>query len=198
MKLKTGIIIAILALANSALADGGLFLEPAITYQSGKTTVSYPAPFSDSSEEVKGLGLGLRLGGHVMDSLFFALDGRYSRPRYESSALGGDADASAYNAGLTLGGQTPLAGLRVWGTYILAGELNPESISNVDVKFNDFRGYRVGVGLYVAAISLNLEYQEGKYNSTTVEDAGGFSGSSDDITGKDRSYIVSVSFPLAM
>lgn len=130
---------------------------------------------------------------HASDTLFLALDGRYARPTYDSSALGGRAEASVYNTGLTLGVQTPLAGIRVWGTYLFDGELIPNSIKDVDVKFGDFEGYRVGAGVYFAVVSVNLEYQEGKYYSTTVEDARGFTGMYDSITAKDQISLASLS-----
>jgi hypothetical protein len=180
------------------LSKGGLFIEPSLTYQAGKTTVSYPAPLSDSDEDVKGFGLGLRLGFHVYESVFLAADARYAMPTYDSSALGDSAESTAYNAGVTLGVQTPLAGIRVWGTYILAGELNPKEINGFDVKFNDLKGYRVGAGIYVGIVSLNVEYQDAKYDSTTIEDAGGLSGNLDSVDGHDKSYIVSVSFPVSL
>ena len=142
--------------------------------------------------------MGLRIGGHVYESVFLAVDGRYSRPTYDSSALGDSATANAYNAGLTLGVQTPVAGLRVWGTYILTGSLDPEKINSVDVKFNDLKGYRIGAGLYIASFSVNLEYQDAKYDSTTVQELGPLSGNFDSITGRDKSYILSVSFPVSL
>lgn len=40
----------------------GLFIEPAITYESGDTSTSYPSPFSNSSGKIEGFGLGARLG----------------------------------------------------------------------------------------------------------------------------------------
>lgn len=191
--------------ASAAFADdsassnpAGLFVEPAVTYQTGEMKVTYPAPFSDSTEKTNGFGLGLRVGMHVYDSLFIAADGRYARPTYDSSALGGSGSAEASNLGLTLGVQTPLAGVRVWGTYLLAGSLNPEEIRGVDVKFNNPKGYRVGAGLYIAAISLNLEYQDSKYDSVTVEKAGPITGTFDSVKGNDKSYILSVSFPIAL
>jgi hypothetical protein len=192
----------ILSLAQVSHADelktGGLFVEPALTYQTGTIDVNFPSPLSDSKEDVKGFGLGLRLGGHVYESMFLALDGRYSRPTYDSSALGGSGSATAYNAGLTLGVQTPVAGLRVWGTYILTGNMDPEKIRGVDVKHNDLKGFRVGAGVYIASLSVNLEYQDAKYDSTTVEEAGPLSGNLDDLKGKDKSYILSVSFPVSL
>ena len=204
MKLLSGLTFSLIVFACTSFASAeelsraGLFVEPMITYQAGDVDVSYPAPFSDSKENLKGFGLGLRLGFHVYESIFLGLDGRYSKPDYDSSALGGKASADSWNGGVTLGAQTPVAGLRVWGTYILGGTLNPEEIGGVDVKFNDLKGYRIGAGIYIGVVSLNAEYQDAKYDSTTVEKAGPISGTTDDIDGHDKSWILSVSFPISI
>lgn len=191
--------LAITATAQAEeLSRGGLFVEPMITYQSGDMDVTYPGITATSKEETKGFGLGARLGFHVYESVFIGADGRYSKPKYDSSALGGDADADAYNLGLTVGAQTPVAGLRVWGTYLLGGELNPAEINGADIKWKDLKGYRVGVGLYVGVVSINAEYQDAKYDSLTVEKAGPISGNTDSIKGDDKSYILSVSFPISI
>lgn len=183
--------------------EGGLFLEPSVTYEQGEMTVTYPAPLRSSTEKTTGLGLGLRLGYHAYQSLFIALDGRYSQPKYDSQAIGSSADATAYNIAATLGAQTPFAGLRVWGSYIFDGQLDPKDLSNalgpVDAKFSGQTGYRVGVGLYVAVVSVNLEYQDTKYGTTTLDKLGPFTpGTTSGIDGKDRKYILSVSFPMAL
>ena len=178
---------------------GGLFIEPAVTYESGTLKLTYPAPFSSSSETVRGLGIGARIGVHFYDVLFAALDLRYSKPRYESAALSDSADANAYNGGVTVGMQTPLAGLRLWGTYIADGMLDPDVIRGVDLKYTGFNGYRVGGGFYIAMVSVNLEYQEAKYKSNSATLGGFFApGSLDNVYGTQTGYIVSVSFPFAL
>lgn len=177
------------------LSKGGLFLEPSITYTSGEMKTSYPV-FNDSTEKTKGFGLGLRLGFHVYESVFIGGDVRYSMLDFDSSALNSNADANAYNYGVTVGVQTPLAGLRVWGTYILGGEIDPKEINNVDIKFKDLKGYRVGAGFYVAMVSINLEYQDAKYNK--LESTQGITGTTDSITGEDKAWIASVSFPVSL
>lgn len=202
MKLKTLIYTALLSavVTTTAQADtGGLFVEPAVTYETGTLKLTYPPPSNSSDENIKGFGLGVRLGFHVYDVIFLAFDARYSKPNYDSSALGTSADSSAYNAGLTLGLQTPVAGLRVWGTYIADGMIDPNEINNVNMKYSNFTGYRVGAGIYVAVVSINLEYQEAKYGKTTVENVGPFAGGTlDDVNGTQKSWIVSLSFPIAL
>ncbi|MBC7370777.1 MAG: hypothetical protein H7326_04380 [Bdellovibrionaceae bacterium] len=189
-------------LAHTANAEeakqGGLFIEPSVTYQSGEMKVVYPNNLlSESTEKTTGLGVGLRLGFHAFDTVIIAADGRYAKPNYESSALGGSAPADMSNLGVTLGLQTPLAGVRVWGTYLVSGSLDPQDIRGTDVKFNNPKGYRVGAGVYVAMVSVNLEYQDVKYDSITAE-KWGFVGNFNDVKGTDKSYILSVSFPIAL
>ncbi|NUN05203.1 MAG: outer membrane beta-barrel protein [Bdellovibrio sp.] len=182
------------SVASADLSKGGIFLEPSVTYTSGEMKTSYPI-FNDSTEKTTGLGLGLRLGAHVHESIFLGADVRYSMLSLDSSALNGKADANALNYGVTLGAQTPVAGLRVWGTYIIGGELDPKEINSVDAKFKEQTGYRVGVGFYVAVVSLNLEYQDTKFNK--LESESGITGTTDSITGEDKAWIASVSFPVS-
>ena len=178
---------------------GGLFVEPFLTYERGEVVVDYPAPFSSSNEDVEGFGIGARFGFHVHEIIFLALDARYSMPSYDSSMLGGDSNSKSYNLGATIGVQTPVAGLRVWGTYIAAGELDPESISNVDIKFSNLQGYRIGAGIYVSKISLNLEYQNAEYDKSTVQSIGPITGGDlGNIDAELETWIVSVSFPIAL
>lgn len=184
--------------SSSDIKPGGLFVEPMLTYQTGNVNINWPAPLKDSDESLKGFGLGVRLGGHIYESVFIGVDGRYAKPTYDSSALGASGSADAYDAGVTLGVQTPLYGIRVWGTYILTGTLNPEEIKGVDAKFSDLKGYRVGAGIYVKSVSINLEYQDAKYDTTTIEKAGPLSGNLDGIDGHNKSYILSLSFPVTL
>lgn len=183
---------------GSSGANAGLFIEPGVTYETGKSTLDWPAPLSDSTGDVKGLGLVARLGFHVNDVLFVGGDARYSKPNFNNSANHYDASAENMNLGAVVGMQTPVAGLRVWGEYVFMGSLDPAKSNNVDVKFEDAKGYRVGVGFYVAMISLNLEYQKLSYGKSTLQQIGTIPvGSS---LGKldDEAYIASVTFPLAL
>lgn len=181
--------------------EGGLFVEPMITYENLDSKVNYPNPFGDTKGELSGLGAGLRLGGHVFDTIFIGLDGRYSRPEY--SANNGDytADATAYNYGLVAGVQLPTPiSLRVWGGYILGGEFDPERANNVDMRFEKGTGYRVGAGLMLAMVSINLEYQRINYDKAVLESVGPFdpNDSFNDVEAKNDGYVLSVSFPLSL
>lgn len=189
-------------LSSKAFAQGGLFLEPMATYQDLKADIEYPNTFlNDSSGKVKGAGLGLRLGlrlgGHVVDTIFLAADIRYSEPKYEDSNF--KADAKASNYGVTLGMQMPIVGLRIWGTYVGDGMLDPKEDSGVDLKFTKAQGHRVGAGFHVAMLSLNLEYQSLKYGSTELEKLGPFTNinAQDNISLTESGLIASVSFPIS-
>jgi len=184
--------------SSSGGGNAGLFIEPGVTYESGKSTLDWPAPLKDSTGDVKGFGLVARLGFHVNDALFVGGDARYSKPNFKNSANNYDATAESMNLGAVVGMQMPVAGLRVWGEYIFMGSLDPAASHSVDVKFEDAKGYRIGVGFHVAMVSLNLEYQKLSYGKSTLQQIGTIPvGSS---LGKldDEAYIASVTFPLAL
>lgn len=179
----------------------GLFVEPMVTYNLGsKTTVNWPTPLNDSTGSANGFGLGARLGMHVGDVVFIAADGRYLMPKFKDSSVNYDSDATALNYGATVGVQTPVAGLRVWGTYIFGGELDPKASGNFDVKLSDAQGYRVGAGFYFTMVSINLEYQDLKYDKATLQSLGPINAnaSTNSVTLQDKAWIASVSFPIAL
>lgn len=196
----------VLMAAAPALADdvkdtkdskGGLFVEPAITYEKSESSVNWPSPLSDSTGTADGLGIGARFGFHLNEAFFIGADARYSMPRFKSSA-NYEADSTATNYGAVVGFQMPNVGLRIWGTYVLGGELDPKADGNFDVKFEKATGYRVGAGFRVQSVSLNLEYQDLKYGNSVLQKFGPLSGAAtfDDVNLKNKSWIASVSFPL--
>jgi len=139
-----------------------------------------------------------RVGFHLSESFFAALDGRYMIVRFKNSANDYSSDAVGYNLAPVIGMQMPNFGLRVWGSYILMGELDPESSNSTDVIFEDARGVRIGVGFHINSLSLNLEYEDIEYGNTTLEKIGPFTSSSesDSINLTTKSYILSLSFPI--
>ena len=190
--------LSITVLSQQGFAENGFFLEPMITYQNFKADIEYPNTFlSDSSGDVKGTGFGLRLGGHVVDTLFLAADLRYAQPKYQDSNF--EADAKQSNYGVVLGLQMPILGLRIWGSYIADGVLDPKEDNGVDLKFKEAKGHRLGAGFHVAMFSINVEYQNLKYDSTELEKLGPFT----DVNAQDRieltesGYVASVSFPIS-
>ena len=195
--------IAFVFYAASAFADTagvGLFVEPSVTYELGNTKTNYPSPLSDATGTSNGLGLGARLGLHALEIVFFGIDARYSMPQFKDSSVNYDAKSISTNWGPVVGVQMPIVGLRVWGSYILGGELNPESSGGVDVKFKQATGYRVGTGFRIAIVSLNLEYQQLKYGQADLEQLGPFSGTStfNNVNLNNNSWIASISFPLEL
>jgi opacity protein-like surface antigen len=183
---------------DSGLDKGGPMIEPFIfaSQSEGAVEVEGVGAINESSDFREG-GIGLRLGGHVSEIIFLAADARYARTSYDNDAFYSDADATQYNYGITLGAQTPWAGIRVWGTSVLGGEFNPNAGANdLDVKFGGAGGYRVGAGLHIAAISLNLEYEDLDYGNTDIESPG-----TTTVTGVDASqqgYTLSIGFPVEL
>lgn len=208
MKISRSLLLAIACstwLSSTALAvsSGGLFVEPMITYENGDTETNFPAPLSNSTGKVEGFGIGARLGVHILESVFIAADGRYSMPNFKDSSIDYKARATQYNLAPVVGVQMPGIGVRLWGAYVATGELNPEANgNNVDVKYTDATGYRVGAGFRVAMVSINAEYQELEYGKATIEDGGGIffppGTSFDNVKLKNKSWLVSVSFPLEL
>lgn len=186
---------------EAAENKGGLFVEPMLTYERGEGEINYPSPINSSDTDINGFGVGARIGFHIFESVFVAADGRYSMPQYEDTSLDQKADAKAYNYGPVLGIQMPWdIGLRLWGGYVMGGEMDPEKDKNVDLKFKDARGYRLGGGVKLGIASLNLEYQDLTYDKTEIEDvAGVFSGGNTNKVELDnQSWILSVSFPISI
>ncbi len=181
-------------------SKGGVFIEPMLTYESGQSEVNYPSPFSNSTGDIVGFGLGARVGLHLSEILLLGLDGRYSQSQFKDSSVQYDAKATSMNIGPVVVLQMPDIGFRFWGTYILNSELNPKQSGSLDVKFKDGKGYRLGTGFHVGSISLNLEYQEVKYDQATLEQIGPFASSSvfDSVDLEYKSWIASISFPIEM
>lgn len=177
---------------------GGVFLEPLVSYELGSSSVNYPSPLSSSTGSINGAGIGGRLGIHIQEIVFFGVDARYSAPYFIDAASSYSASATSTNWGPVVGVQVPLLGLRFWGSYVLGGSLDPLASGNLDVKFQDVTGYRLGVGWSLLLLSLNLEYQQIRYEETTLEKAGPFpAGTSlENVSLDNKGVVVSVSLPL--
>lgn len=177
----------------------GLFVEPMVTYETGSGDINFPAPINSSDSKVKGFGVGARAGGQVWNMIFAGIDGRYSIPKLKDTSLNQDIKSKAWNAGPMVGLQMPTAlGLRFWGSWILAGELDPDKDKGVDEKFKSGNGFRLGGGLRVALVSLNVEYQHLKYDETEIQEAGVFTPgyTTNNIALKNNTFIMSVSIPI--
>ncbi|MBC7428575.1 MAG: outer membrane beta-barrel protein [Bacteriovorax sp.] len=194
-----------MAFAGVVRADetAGLFVEPMLTWERGRGDVNFPAPISSANTELDGFGVGARVGGHIYESIFLGADARYSIPNFKTKAAGLNQDikSKAWNVGPVAGVQMPtLFGLRVWASWVVAGEVDPDMANNVNEKFTSGQGYRVGAGVKLSIVSLNIEYQKIKYSTTVLEDVGVFTPniSRNDVQLDNDSMILSVSFPLAI
>lgn len=180
----------------------GLFVEPMLLGSVSDTeikTSQLPIITDDTSGRLETAGLGMRLGGHIGEVVFLAADARYNRSRFTDSFYN-SADSAGYNYGATLGVQTPFAGVRVWGTQVLGGEMDPAAgNSGLDVKFQGARGYRVGAGLHFAALALSLEYEDLTYGNTNIQSLGSLTANQDvDVDFTQRGTILSLSFPVEL
>ncbi len=184
-----------------AQSVGGVFVEPMITLEKGNGEVDFPSPFNSSTTNIDGFGVGTRLGFHVFESIFLGVDGRYAMPEFKDSSLGQKIRARSWNYGPVLGLQMPTSlALRIWAGYIFDGQLDPDKDENVDEKFTDATGYRIGAGIKFSLISLNLEFQSLNYDKTEISEIGifnpGYSTSNIDLN--TSSWILSVSMPISL
>ena len=194
----------VLGFANSAAAQqsttqSGFYVEPGITYEMGEHTVDWPL-LSDSTGKTQGLGLLLRGGFHINETFFAGLDGRYSVPTFKDSSVNYDANSKSMNYGPFVGVQMPDYGLRLWGTYVMGGYLDPEASGSLDVKVEEPKGLRVGAGYHIQSFSVNLEYEDLTYGKSILEQAGSFTPGTtfDSVTLKNKTWILSATFPIEL
>lgn len=151
----------------------GLFVEPGVIYQAQDTKVDWGSAVSNSTGKNNGFGANVRLGMHVNEIFFAGLDARYLLTKFEDSAVNTDVNAKSYDVAPFIGVQMPDIGLRFWGSYVVWGELDPEKVTstliNYDAKLSKANGYRVGAGFHVYSVSINLEYQDLKYDTVDVD-----------------------------
>lgn len=177
----------------------GFYIEPGVTYESLNTNINWPTPFSNSSGSVQGAGLMARLGFHANQTIFLAFDGRYVKPTFIDSSTSVNTGSALYDYGPVLGAQVPYRGMRVWGQYVMNGALDSDVGNNLDYRFDNSQGYRVGAGFHVQAISINLEYQDLTYD-TQIQSGSAFAPdisfeNADLVT---RGLILSLTFPFSI
>ncbi len=179
---------------------GGFFVEPMLIYSKNETSIKtsqLPVINNDTSGTLNDAAIGARFGLHVGEIFILAADGRYGKSRFQDSFYS-SAEASSYNYGLTAGIQTPVAGIQLFGTYIVGGAFDPAvGAQNIDMKFTDALGYRVGAGIHVLAVSVNLEYQDLVYNNSTVESFGDLAvNRASTVDASQSGYSISLGFPV--
>lgn len=191
-------LVLIASMTSYAYAEGpGLFLEPGVSYQYTKGDINYPAPFTNANNKVRGLGVLTRAGLHVASILFVGADGRYAWPRVKDPNNNLNSTANSWDVAPVIGLQMPTIGLRIWGEYVIAGNLDPRDTNGVNLKFEDPTGWRAGAGFRIYNISLNLEYQRVRYDTITNQRIGTFSATSfQNNSFTNEGFIGSVSFPI--
>jgi hypothetical protein len=179
--------------------SSGFFLEPAIFGSSNDTDFKASIAGADNTGTSRGFGLDLKLGAHLAEIFFLGADARYERSRFADSSYS-DVDANTYNWGPVAGFQAPFFGLRVWGTYVVDGISDPDAgVQGLDFKFKDPYGWRVGAGIRLASVSLNVEYEDLTYRTTEVQSVGGFGvGQNTEADLTQRGYGVSIGFPIEL
>lgn len=182
------------ALATTHRAQAQFFVEPYATYEQGKA--NFKSGIINFDGDMKGIGIGARVGGHVNDVLFLALDTQYAEPEFTSSLY--NTKTKSLLAGLTVGAQTPYAGLRVWGSYLPVGTLDQARSNGLQMKFSEPEMIKLGVGLRVAAFSINLERLSGKYKKSEIQNDASTFAAFDNADATRETYMLGVSFPFSL
>ena len=195
--LGLGVFLFSLLVSNRVIAadGGGFYIEPGVTYDfNSKSSLNLPSPLSNTSGSIEGIGASVKAGFHVSEIIFGGLDLRYAQPKFKDSSNNLETESTSTNYGVLLGAQTGMYGIRAWGEYVFGGTLDPKSDNGIDYKFDEATGWRLGGGIRIAMISLNLEYQELKYDKTHAV-AAGIPINSDSSELSNKGLIASVSFP---
>jgi hypothetical protein len=193
-------ILLVIAFCVPGISQAGLFVEPGITYQYQDTTVDYSSVFNQSTGKNNGLGLSARIGFDASDIVFVGVDARYAMTQFQDSAFNTDVKAKSYNLGPVVGIQMPIVGLKVWAGYVLSGEVDPEKVTtstlNYDAKFSGGKGYRIGAGFHFVVLSVNLEYQDLKYDNITADVTPGGAITLNGAT--EKGLVLGLSFPIGL
>lgn len=184
------------------LSKGGFLIEPMILGSQEDATIKtsqLPIITDDTSGTSNGFGVGMRMGGHINEMFLLGLDARYSKMKMDDSFYR-QADSNVYNLAPVIGVQTPYYGIRLLAGYVVAGESDPNAgYRGLDLKFKEANGWRVGAGLFIAAVSVNVEYQDLTYNSTEIQSFGDAAvNNSTSVDANSRGYSLSLSFPVEM
>lgn len=195
MKIQKLILTAGFLLFSANAMAVGFYIEPGLFYEKGDNKIEWPSPLGSSTGTTKGPGLDLKIGLHWDSIVFLALDGTYSRVKFENSATNYSADGPSTTYGAIIGAQFPVLGLRGWAGYVFGGKLDPDQDGTYDVKFEDPKGLKLGLGFKIFLVSINLEYMDLKYDKSTIEKP--VSTTFDDKL-QNKVGILSVSIPITL
>lgn len=187
---------ALLVSFGAHAADGGFFIEPGVFQDQGTADFRSSTGLVNFDGDLKGTGLELKIGGHFADIFFLGLDAERSEPQYTSSNYSTNTQSTL--AGAVVGVQTPVLGVRLWGSYFPYGTFDQNRDQGLQMKFSEPEIYKVGAGLRVAMVSVNLEYLKGKYRESEIQNNGNTFASFDDADAERESWALGVSFPFSL
>lgn len=161
-------------LAAHGISEAGFMVEPIISVGQSNSSIrtSQTGFLNDTSGRIQSLGLGGRVGFHVMDIFLVGVDARYARSRFQDSGLS-QTEGNALNVGPMIGVQTPFYGVRLAATYVADGFFDPGANGQgLDTRFTTQRGYRLGAGLKLMNVNIGLEYEKTRYENSEIQSWG--------------------------
>lgn len=144
--------VALLSLLAFTNAKASLLIEPILGYNAASE-----AGFSNAKKyDYSGPGYGARLGLQYL-GVMFGLDHQIHNVEFDNAT--GKVDVESTQTGVFIGFDAPLL-VRVWATYLLSADYEPET----GTKFDEGSGLKLGVGLkLLPLVSLNVEYMKYEY-----------------------------------
>ncbi len=183
---------------SSSGSNGGLFLEPSIYVESGTGQFTSSTGIINFDGKLEGYGVGVKGGVHFADIWFGGLDIMYSMPKFTESNGRFSSNTKNILVGVVTGVQMPIVGLRVWGGFIPYGTLDQDKDRGLQMKFSNPSLFKLGAGMHVSMLSINLEYMWGKYGKSEITNDGSNFATFADAEAKQNVFMLGVSFPLML
>lgn len=185
---------AMLVVSPNAVAAS--FFESGLTYQWQQSDIRNPAPYGESTAKMEGFGLFFRWAYRINESFFAGADLHYHFPRYKDAAVGYNTSTSNFDLGPTIGTVLPWGQVHLWSTYIALAEIDPVGNQNLNYRFLNATGWRVGVGVPVYMTVVSLQYQSIDFRKTRFENSAQFGTSNTDgVRFNGGGWIFGVSLP---
>jgi len=182
-----------LAVLFSGSVHAAIFVEPGRSYEFADSTIRYPEPLRERSSipiGPGGPGMAVRIGGDFAESFFTAIDARFLRPRVRDAVHAYESVANAFLWGPVVG-MIPWPGFRLWASWIAGGGITPDSGRGFNVRYHRARGFRMGMKFRVLFMNAHFEYQRATYGDLEIANVVNRGSRL-----LDRSYVLSLSFPL--
>jgi len=198
MKTKkfAAMLITIFSLNGMAQDGVGPYVEPTLFYETGTSQFSSDSGIINFDGKLEGFGVGVKGGLHVWEIGFAGLDFMYSQPKFTESQGRFSSNTKSWLLGVLAGAQMPVAGLRVWAGYSPLGNMDQDRDRGLQMKFSNPSIFKLGAGIHVSMVSINLEYLWGSYGKSDITNDNSTYATFANASAKRNTFLLGVSFPI--